>query len=95
MENFYDDFINREKYWFSQNDENDKYLSDNYGHLIDDYNYDIHCKPILGIMIYDQLTRHYYRKEQSKHKSFISLYGTKCQCYSNADLHFSFSVKIQ
>ena len=67
MEHFYDDFISREKYWFSQNDENDKYLSYNYGHLIDDYNYDIHCKPILGIMIYDQLTRHYYRKEINNH----------------------------
>ncbi len=67
MEHFYDDFISREKYWFSQNNENDKYLSYNYGHLIDDYNYDIHCKPILGIMIYDQLTRHYYRKEINNH----------------------------
>jgi len=46
MNSFYNDFISRQKYWFDQNDDNDKYLSDNYGHLIDEYNYDIHCKPI-------------------------------------------------
>jgi tRNA(Ile)-lysidine synthetase-like protein len=67
MESFYDDFIGKEKYWFNQNDDNDKYLSDNYGHLIDEYNYDIHNKPILGILIYDQLTRHYYRNEVNNH----------------------------
>jgi hypothetical protein len=67
MDKFYDDFIGNDKYWFNQNDDFDKYLSDNYGHLIDEYNYDIHCKPILGIMIYDQLTRHYYRNEINNH----------------------------
>ena len=67
MNEFYDDWINRKEYWFSQNDENDKYLSDKYEHLIDDYSYDIHMKPILGILIYDQLTRHYYRKEYNNH----------------------------
>ena len=67
MDNFYSDWINREKYWFSQNDDNDKYLSDNYSNLIDIYNYHIHSKPILGILIYDQLTRHYYRNEYNTH----------------------------
>ena len=28
MNNFYDDWISRKEYWFCQNDENDKYLSD-------------------------------------------------------------------
>jgi tRNA(Ile)-lysidine synthetase-like protein len=67
MTKFYDDWIDRKQYWFNQNDENDKYLSDNYSHLIDDYSYDIELKPILGILIYDQLTRHYYRNEYSNH----------------------------
>jgi tRNA(Ile)-lysidine synthetase-like protein len=67
MDIFYKDWIKRNKYWFFQNDENDEYLSNTYGHLIDEYSYKIHEKPILGILIYDQLTRHYYRKEQSKH----------------------------
>uniref|UniRef100_A0A6C0CEP7 tRNA(Ile)-lysidine synthetase n=1 Tax=viral metagenome TaxID=1070528 RepID=A0A6C0CEP7_9ZZZZ len=67
MDIFYNDWIERKKYWFSQDDENDAYLSDNYGHLIDEYSYEIHEKPILGILIYDQLTRHYYRKEQNNH----------------------------
>ena len=67
MNNFYDDWISRKNYWFCQNDENDKYLSETYGHLIDDYSYDIQLKPILGILIYDQLTRHYYRNEYNNH----------------------------
>ena len=67
MNNFYDDWISRKNYWFLQNDENDKYLSETYGHLIDDYSYDIQLKPILGILIYDQLTRHYYRNEYNNH----------------------------
>jgi tRNA(Ile)-lysidine synthetase-like protein len=67
MDNFYSDWISREKYWFNQNDENDKYLNDKYSDLIDIYNYNIHSKPILGILIYDQLTRHYYRNEYNSH----------------------------
>ena len=67
MDKFYSDWISRNKYWFNQNNDNDKYLSDNYSFLIDSYDYDIHSKPILGILIYDQLTRHYYRNEYNSH----------------------------
>jgi len=67
MNNFYDDWIGRKEYWFCQNDENDKYLSETYGDLIDEYSYNIQLKPILGILIYDQLTRHYYRNEYNNH----------------------------
>jgi tRNA(Ile)-lysidine synthase TilS/MesJ len=67
MDKFYNDWISRCKYWFNQNDENDKYLSDNYSNLIDIYDYEIYSKPILGILIYDQLTRHYYRQEYNSH----------------------------
>jgi|688.fasta_scaffold00787_62 tRNA(Ile)-lysidine synthetase-like protein len=67
MNNFYQDWISREKYWFNQNDDNDKYLSDTYSYLIDTYSYEIYEKPILGILIYDQLTRHYYRNEYNNH----------------------------
>ena len=67
---FYNDwFNNRKRYWFNQNDENDKYLIENYGDLID--NYDCEVKKdkneIIGILIYDQLTRHYYRNGYNKH----------------------------
>lgn len=67
MNTFYNDWISRKKYWFSQNDDNDKYLSLTYGHLIDEYSYEDIQKPILGILIYDQLTRHYYRHEYNTH----------------------------
>jgi tRNA(Ile)-lysidine synthetase-like protein len=67
MNEFYNDWINRKEYWFSQNDDNDKYLSLTYGNIINEYSYERHSKPILGILIYDQLTRHYYRNEYNKH----------------------------
>ena len=67
MDNFYNDWISRERYWFNKNDDNDKYLSDNYSYLIDSYDYYKDSKPILGIIIYDQLTRHYYRNEYNSH----------------------------
>lgn len=83
MNNFYDDWISRNEYWFCQNDENDKYLSETYGDLINDYSYDIQLKPILGILIYDQLTRHYYRKEYNNH---ILIYFNK-KALEIADKH--------
>jgi tRNA(Ile)-lysidine synthetase-like protein len=83
MNNFYDDWISRNEYWFCQNDENDKYLSETYGDLINDYSYDIQLKPILGILIYDQLTRHYYRNEYNNH---ILIYFNK-KALEIADKH--------
>ena len=67
MEQFYKEWNKRSKYWFCKNDENDKYLSSNFGHLIDDYNYYKDNQPIIGILIYDQLSRHYYRNEYANH----------------------------
>ena len=67
MEHFYNEWMNRSKYWFCKNTENDIYLSTNFGYLIDDYNYKIDNNPIIGILVYDQLTRHYYRNENANH----------------------------
>ena len=67
MEQFYKEWNKRSKYWFCKNDENDKYLSSNFGNLIDDYNYYKDNQPIIGILIYDQLSRHYYRNEYANH----------------------------
>jgi tRNA(Ile)-lysidine synthetase-like protein len=65
MDYFYDEWMKRSKYWFCKNDENDKYLSATFGHLIDSYLFE--KDPIIGILIYDQLTRHYYRNEYANH----------------------------
>lgn len=67
MEDFYNDWIRYRYYWFNQFDGFDKYISSNYGYLINEYNYFNDKNPIIGILIYDQLTRHYYRKELSQH----------------------------
>jgi len=64
---FYNDWMKHEYYWFNQFDGFDNYLKINYGHLINDYDYQKSNNPIIGILIYDQLTRHYYRNEESKH----------------------------
>lgn len=67
MEKFYNDWQTHSNYWFNQFDGFDKYISNNYGYLIDDYNYQQDGNPIIGILIYDQLTRHYYRQESANH----------------------------
>jgi tRNA(Ile)-lysidine synthetase-like protein len=64
---FYFDWMKHEYYWFNQFEGFDNYLSINYGHLIDDFDYQKSNEPIIAILIYDQLTRHYYRKEQAYH----------------------------
>jgi tRNA(Ile)-lysidine synthetase-like protein len=67
MEQFYNDWIRYRYYWFNQYDGFDNYISSNYGYLIDKYNYVCDNNPIIGILIYDQLTRHYYRNENANH----------------------------
>ncbi len=74
MDCFYNDWYNKRKYWFCLNTENDKYFSSTYGHLIDDYEYSSKTF-MMGILIYDQLTRHFYRNEYSKH--IISYFNQK------------------
>jgi tRNA(Ile)-lysidine synthetase-like protein len=67
MDTFYEYWLSIDKYWFNQNDNIDKYLSITYGSLIDEYEYKNSSNLILGILIYDQLTRHYYRNEYNNH----------------------------
>jgi len=69
MDEFYNDWLRYRNYWFNQFEGFDKYISSKYGYLIDNYIYDsnINNDPIIGILIYDQLTRHYYRKENANH----------------------------
>ena len=66
MNNFYNFWMTNHNYWFNQNDIFDNDISSKYGYLIDDHNSNQN-NPIIEILIYDQLTRHYYRKENSKH----------------------------
>jgi len=69
MDEFYNDWLRYRNYWFNQFEGFDKYISSKYGYLIDNYIYNsnINNDPIIGILIYDQLTRHYYRKEKANH----------------------------
>lgn len=66
MNSFYNDWYNRRKYWFCLNNENDEYLSSTYGYLIDEYEYTPKTF-MMGILIYDQLTRHFYRNQNANH----------------------------
>lgn len=65
MTDFYDYWMNHPYYWFHQFDGFDNHLSIYYSHLIDEC--DESQKPIIQILVYDQLTRHYYRKENANH----------------------------
>ena len=67
LNEFYKEWNNRSQYWFCKNEENDKFLSLNFGFLIDDYDFSKNDDPIIAILIYDQLTRHFYRNEYSAH----------------------------
>ena len=71
INNFYIEWNKRSEFWFHKNSENDKYLSDNFGILIDKYNFDDDNNDnknlIIAILIYDQLTRHFYRNEYASH----------------------------
>ena len=63
MEQFYNDWMNNSSYWFNSTPEFDYYLSKNYGYLINERT----TNPIHQILIYDQLTRHYYRNQNANH----------------------------
>ena len=64
MEQFYNDWLNNSDKWFNSTLEFDNYLSKTYGYLIDNPNT---SNPIYQILIYDQLTRHYYRNQNANH----------------------------
>jgi len=66
MDEFYNDWILNENYWFNCSKETDKYLVLKYEYLLDEeINQNI---PIIGyIILYDQLPRHIYRNTLSNH----------------------------
>ena len=53
-------------WWFSASDEDDAYITREFGHLIDQEN-TIHKDPLNMILIYDQLPRHIFRNTPSSH----------------------------
>jgi len=75
MDTFYEYWLSIDKYWFCQNDVIDNYLSITYKHLINEYDPTTNSNVILGILIYDQLTRHYYRNGYNNH--ILSYFNNK------------------
>lgn len=76
---FYNEWMKLEKYWFNSNNELDEYLSSKYENLLFDSN------PIIQIIIYDQLTRHIYRKEYASH--IITYFNQKALKIANENKH--------
>jgi len=76
---FYQEWMNLEKYWFNSNKDIDEYLISKYENLLDDNN------PIIQIIIYDQLTRHIYRKEYASH--IITYFNQKALQIANQNKH--------
>jgi tRNA(Ile)-lysidine synthetase-like protein len=72
LNTFYKDWFNNENYWFSKNNDIDKYLTITYDNLLD-YEYNnlsINNKELYlihFIIIYDQLPRHIFRNTDSNH----------------------------
>lgn len=63
LREFIQEFLGNEKFWFSNSPEQDAYLSDTYGHLLD-----TRCDNHLHrVILYDQLPRHMFRKCHSSH----------------------------
>ncbi len=84
LEEFYNDWMNNSKNWFSFSWEFDSYIKSKYGHLIDfnfnddsdDSNPDTN-DIITQILIYDQLTRHYYRSYDYYKNHIITYFNRK------------------
>jgi len=65
MDEFYNDWISNEIYWFNCSNDIDNYLTLKYEHLL---NYDLNLEhPIKFIILYDQLPRHIFRNTMSNH----------------------------
>ena len=76
---FYEEWMKLEKYWFNSNKELDEYLTNKYENLL------INDNPIIQIIIYDQLTRHIYRKEYASH--IITYFNQKALKIANENKH--------
>lgn len=76
---FYNEWMNLEKYWFNSNNELDEYLTSKYEDLL------IENNPIIQIIIYDQLSRHIYRKEYASH--IITYFNQKALKIANENKH--------
>jgi tRNA(Ile)-lysidine synthetase-like protein len=76
---FYEEWMKLDKYWFNSNKELDDYLTSKYENLLTDNN------PIIQIIIYDQLTRHIYRKEVASH--IITYFNQKALKIANDNKH--------
>ena len=70
LHDFIIEFLGNEKFWFSQSPEQDAYLTDKYGHLLDNPGSDNHLHLTI---LYDQLPRHVFRNEK-KHMVARFLY---------------------
>jgi len=78
---FYQEWMNLERYWFNSNKNLDEYLTSKYEYLLNDYN----LNPIIQIIIYDQLTRHIYRNEFAYH--IISYFNQKALNITEENKH--------
>lgn len=90
MNNFYNDWISNENYWFNSTKEIDKYLTQNYEYLL---NKEINENdPIITyIILYDQLPRHIYRNTLSNHiiKYFLNKSLKLVNNYMNNNIYIN------
>jgi tRNA(Ile)-lysidine synthetase-like protein len=89
LASLYHDWFNHSEYWFSNSF--DSYLSNTYFYLIDSSFYLNTKEDYIGfIILYDQISRHYYRGTFSHH--ILSYYSFRASLISRRILHrFSFN----
>jgi len=70
LDNFITEFLGNKNLWFSKSPDQDAYLTEKYGHLLDNPESDNHMHLTI---LYDQLPRHVFRNEK-KHMVARFLY---------------------
>lgn len=82
---FKNQWFSHPEWWFANDESIDELLVHKYGHLLDEVAFD---DAILAILTWDQLARHYYRKELANHiilyflqKAIALTKGNLCQDY--------------
>lgn len=96
MNEFYNDWISNEKYWFNCSKETDEYLISKYEYLLNEKINESY--PIITyIILYDQLPRHIYRNTSSNHiiEYFLNKSLTLINNYKNNEIYINILTDIE
>jgi len=69
MEKLYSEWFceSNRHWWFQASEDDDKYITEAFGHLLDIQEYETKAPNVAKIILYDQIPRHVYRREHATH----------------------------